>query len=177
MAVDKLVDSTQLDACCTAEANAIRAKTGGSSQIAFDWANSKGFADAIAAIPTGGGGGINLNAFEATVTTVTVGANSVSNTYDAVQLLLGLANATGERAFIFIHEDKSSYVNNEFGALFAGFNTAAAAASNIGMTAYTRRYRNGAFANTNYGTNYDAKLVEGTKYDVLVYSLGGDVYS
>ena len=53
MAVDKLVDSTQLDACCTAEANAIRAKTGGSSQIAYDWANSKGFADAIAAIPSG----------------------------------------------------------------------------------------------------------------------------
>lgn len=56
MALDKLVDSTQLDACCTAEANAIRAKTGGSSQIAYDWANSKGFADAIASIPTGGGG-------------------------------------------------------------------------------------------------------------------------
>ena len=54
MALDKLVDSTQLDACCTAEANAIRAKTGGSAQIAYDWANSKGFADAIAAIPTGG---------------------------------------------------------------------------------------------------------------------------
>ena len=56
MAVDKLVDSTKLDACCTAEANAIRAKTGGSSQLTFDWANSKGFADAIAAIPSGGGG-------------------------------------------------------------------------------------------------------------------------
>lgn len=55
MAVE-LVDATKLDACCTAEANAIRAKTGGSSPIAFDYANSKGFADAIAAIPTGGGG-------------------------------------------------------------------------------------------------------------------------
>lgn len=53
MSVDKLVDSTKLDACCTAEANAIRAKTGGSSQIAYDWANNKGFADAIASIPSG----------------------------------------------------------------------------------------------------------------------------
>lgn len=53
VAVDKLIDSTQLDACCTAEANAIRAKTGGSALITYDWANSKGFADAIAAIPTG----------------------------------------------------------------------------------------------------------------------------
>lgn len=56
MAVDKLVDSTKLDACCTAEANAIRAKTGGSAQIVYDLANSKGFSDAIAAIPSGGGG-------------------------------------------------------------------------------------------------------------------------
>ena len=50
----ELVDASKLDACCTAEANAIRAKTGNSAQIAYDWANSKGFADAIAAIPTGG---------------------------------------------------------------------------------------------------------------------------
>ena len=52
----ELVDASKLDACCTAEANAIRAKTGSSSEIAYDWANNKGFADAIAAIPTGGGG-------------------------------------------------------------------------------------------------------------------------
>lgn len=54
MAVE-LVDANKLDACCTAEANAIRTKTGGSSPITFDYANNKGFADAIAAIPTGGG--------------------------------------------------------------------------------------------------------------------------
>ena len=46
----ELVDASKLDACCTAEANAIRAKTGSSAQIVYDWANSKGFADAIAAI-------------------------------------------------------------------------------------------------------------------------------
>lgn len=55
MAVDKLVDSTKLDACLDAEADAIRAKTGGSSDIPFDYANNKGFADAIASIQTGGG--------------------------------------------------------------------------------------------------------------------------
>lgn len=55
MAVDKLVDSTKLDACLDAEAGAIRAKTGGSADIPFDFANNKGFADAIAAIPSGGG--------------------------------------------------------------------------------------------------------------------------
>lgn len=56
MTVDKLIDSSKLDACCTAEANAIRAKTGGSSSITYDWANSKGFADAIAAISGGSDG-------------------------------------------------------------------------------------------------------------------------
>lgn len=52
---EMLVDSTKLDACLDAEADAIRAKTGGSADIPFDYANNKGFADAIAAIPSGGG--------------------------------------------------------------------------------------------------------------------------
>ena len=51
---EMLVDSAKLDACLEAEADAIRAKTGGSSEIPFDFADRKGFADAIAAIPTGG---------------------------------------------------------------------------------------------------------------------------
>lgn len=50
-----LIDQTKDSACKTAEADAIRAKTGGSAQIAYDWENNKGFADAIDAIPTGGG--------------------------------------------------------------------------------------------------------------------------
>lgn len=45
-----LVNSTKLDACLDAEADAIRAKTGGSADIPFDFANNKGFADAIMAI-------------------------------------------------------------------------------------------------------------------------------
>lgn len=48
-----LIDQTKDSACKSAEADAIRAKTGGSAQLAYDWANNKGFADAIAAIPTG----------------------------------------------------------------------------------------------------------------------------
>lgn len=55
MAIDKAVDSAALDAGMTATANAIRAKSGGSALLAWDAA--KGFADAVAAIPTGGGGG------------------------------------------------------------------------------------------------------------------------
>ena len=50
-----LIDQTKDSACKTAEADAIRAKTGGSAQIVYDWENNKGFADAISAIPSGGG--------------------------------------------------------------------------------------------------------------------------
>ena len=56
MAVDKLVDSTKLDASLAYTADRIRAKTGESADILFDLSNEKGFGDAIDAIPTGGGG-------------------------------------------------------------------------------------------------------------------------
>jgi hypothetical protein len=52
MAVDKLVDSAQLNADLTSVANAIRTKGGTSAQLAFP----AGFVSAIDAIPTGGGG-------------------------------------------------------------------------------------------------------------------------
>ena len=51
MAVDKLVDSTQLDSDLTSVANAIRTKGGTSAQLAFP----AGFVSAIGDIPTGGG--------------------------------------------------------------------------------------------------------------------------
>lgn len=50
MALDKLVDSTQLDSDLTSVADAIRAKSGGSSQLAFP----AGFVSEIQAIPSGG---------------------------------------------------------------------------------------------------------------------------
>ena len=52
MSVDKLVDSTQLDADLTSVANAIRTKGGTSAQLAFP----ADFVSAIAAIPSGGSG-------------------------------------------------------------------------------------------------------------------------
>lgn len=50
MSVDKLVDSTQLDSDLTSVANAIRAKSGGSGQLAFP----AGFVSEIGNIPSGG---------------------------------------------------------------------------------------------------------------------------
>ena len=55
MAIDKAIDSAKEAACRTAEANAIRAKTGSTAQITYDFDNGKGFADAIDSIPSGGG--------------------------------------------------------------------------------------------------------------------------
>lgn len=52
MALDKLVDSTQLNTDLTSIANAIRTKGGTSASLAFP----AEFVSAIAAIPTGGGG-------------------------------------------------------------------------------------------------------------------------
>lgn len=48
MSYDKVVDSTQLDAAMTYTAGRIRAKTGGTDQIAWD--STKGFGDAVDAI-------------------------------------------------------------------------------------------------------------------------------
>lgn len=53
MSVDKLVDSTQLDADLLSVANAIRTKGGTSASLAFP----AGFVQAIGDIPSGGGGG------------------------------------------------------------------------------------------------------------------------
>lgn len=53
MAIKKIVDSTQLDADLASVANAIRAKSGGSADLAFP----SGFVSEIQTISTGGGGG------------------------------------------------------------------------------------------------------------------------
>ena len=66
MAIDKAIDSTQLDSDLTSVANAIRTKGGTSAQLAFP----AGFVSAIGDIPSGGGGD-NLPAFlMGTATTV-----------------------------------------------------------------------------------------------------------
>lgn len=59
MAVDKLVDSTQLDADLTSVANAIRTKGGTSASLAFP----AGFVQAIGDIPGGGGTAMESGSF------------------------------------------------------------------------------------------------------------------
>ena len=114
----ELVDASKLDACCTAEANAIRAKTGSSAQIAYDWANSKGFADAIAAIPTGGG--VSLDDFvsgtEPTGAVTLTTATSIRDWFfykTSITSISGSAVATvGENAFRSLNSLTSVSLNN-----------------------------------------------------------------
>lgn len=75
MAVDKLVDSTQLDADLTSVANAIRTKGGTSAQLAFP----AGFVSAVESIPTGGGS-IDLSEIS-----VPVSQNSIGGLFKALE--------------------------------------------------------------------------------------------
>lgn len=77
MAIDKVVDSAQLDAAMTATANAIRTQGGTTAQI--QWKQSNGFADAIAAISTSKLEILVTVTSGATVT-ATKGSQSVSGT-------------------------------------------------------------------------------------------------
>lgn len=66
MAIDKVIDSAQLDADLTSVADAIRTKGGTSAALAFP----AGFVSAVEAIETGGGGGSPQTfTFDNTITT------------------------------------------------------------------------------------------------------------
>lgn len=145
MSADKLVDSTQLDSDLTSVANAIRAKSGGSSQLAFP----AGFVSEIGNIPSGGGG---MTLDWATIQEVTVGANSVTNTSGVSTYFSGY-----NYKFIMLASDLT--VNNQFAF---GYSASANGALN---TPY--RWRGGAIQSSAVGTSYDCKLVEGTKYYLI----------
>lgn len=145
MSADKLVDSTQLDSDLTSVANAIRAKSGGSGQLAFP----AGFVSEIGNIPSGSGG----LAFDwADVEEVTIGANSVTN-------MSGVQTYFSGYTYKFILLASPLTTNNQF--VFGLSNNA------NGTMNSAARYRNGNIISTTVSTNYDAALVEGTKYYLL----------
>lgn len=81
MAVDKLVDSSQLDADLTSVANAIRTKGGTSASLAFP----ADFVSAIQAIPSGGGGNETGSFIGSGSTNATI---SVSSTHSHIHIWL-----------------------------------------------------------------------------------------
>lgn len=167
MALDKLVDSTQLDADLTSVANAIRAKSGGSGQLAFP----AGFVSEIGNIETGGGdsgdsGSIEWNHITVSWTTVTAGANTISNFSEVNPYIIELAGVPSSRiAYMFSLVDDSSISVN---------NTVVCSADATSYSAY--RYRGGAYnkvAGINSATQYDAVIPAGTTYFVAWATLGG----
>lgn len=109
MAVDKLVDSTQLDADLTSIANAIRTKGGTSAQLAFP----QGFVDAVEAIETGG----DYTAADFALTSKPVGevvsdANAVARLFgrtEITKLYLPNWTGTGNTASFFEKMPKLAY--------------------------------------------------------------------
>lgn len=88
MAFDKVIDSAQLDAAMSYTADRIRAKTGGTDQMAWD--SAKGFGDAVDAI-TGGS-----NPFESLETF------RLSNNLTITEFVANIPNVTSlSRSFIY----------------------------------------------------------------------------
>lgn len=150
MAVDKLVDSTQLDSDLTSVANAIRTKGGTSAQLAFP----AGFVSAIGDIQTGG----TVSVEWANVSEITIGANTISKSSEVASYF---DPSTYGNQSIFILE--SALTTQNQCVYFANiYDTSGANTQN-----HITRYKDGQIRSTAVGTNYDCVLVEGTKYLVI----------
>lgn len=90
MALDKLVDSTQLDNNLTSVANAIRAKSGGTGQLAFP----AGFVSEIGNISTGGGGITPTGTKEITITENGTTTEDVTN-YASAAITVNVPSSGG----------------------------------------------------------------------------------
>lgn len=95
MAVDKLVDSTQLDADLTSVADAIRTKGGTSAQLAFP----ADFVSAINAISGGGGGLEHVAQYTTTADAKTTGTGG--NTLDFWNSYMQPNVGTSEKVVLF----------------------------------------------------------------------------
>ena len=100
MAVDKLVDSTQLDADLTSVANAIRTKGGTSASLAFP----SGFVTAIGNISGGGSGNViytlpQATTFNGSSTYIDTGIYLMSGTYDEFTIEFTITNGSSQAAY------------------------------------------------------------------------------
>lgn len=144
MAVDKLVDSTQLESDLTSVANAIRAKTGGTADLAFP-------ADFVSEIGSiSGGGGLDW----ADVTEVTIGANTINNTNE-------LSIYFTDYTYNYFVLTTAPTVQNQ---IVGGVRLAQSGGMHSAL-----RYRNGSISGVVISASYDAVLVEGTKYCMLAW--------
>ena len=100
MAFDKVIDSTQLDSAMSYTADRIRAKTGGTDQMAWD--SAKGFGDAIDGIPVVSppsgtiniteNGTKNIAGYAEALVTVRNGTNNIHIEYENPSDISGAGN-------------------------------------------------------------------------------------
>lgn len=140
MSVDKLVDSTQLNSDLTSVANAIRAKSGGSSQLTFP----AGFVSEIGNIPSGGGA---LETGEVTIASDTDTFTAyVSQLYNRFCVIRGndkddWTYASTNKSVVFCYGDANKYTysdtNNTGGGVSFGDRTPSWRNDKITFTATT----------------------------------------
>ena len=147
MSVDKLVDSTQLDADLTSVANAIRTKGGTSADLAFP----AGFVSAVEAIPTGGGG------YQTATGTITLAASDTTMSFacpwqpDCIRVWADdqtTAFATRHCTDFYLHEG--------FSGIVRGCNANATSKTN-----FTVGVGSGYSFGTAFGTYYNAEFNNG----------------
>lgn len=116
MAVDKLVDSAQLDSDLTSVANAIRAKGGTSVQLAFP----TGFVSAISAIPTGGGSGPQWELIGKT--TIALAEYTDATNTESTDTGINIKNTDWAYGIVFITCDTPVTTSTEWGMTVEVFN-------------------------------------------------------
>lgn len=112
MAVDKLVDSTQLNTDLTSVANAIRAKSGGSGSLAFP----SGFVSEIGNIPSGGGKFELIGQW-----TQNLEAYTNTDTAEEIDTQINISNTDYAWGYITVICDTPITIRTEWGATFCMF--------------------------------------------------------
>lgn len=145
MAIDKLVDSAQLESDLTSVADAIRAKTGGTADLQFP-------ADFVSEIGNiSGGGGLTFD--WADVEEVTIGVNSVTN-------MAGCQTYFSGYSYHFVILASPITKNRQF---VCGYSRLA----NGTMNGAYRSEGTSDIRSVAVDTSFDGYLVEGSKYYIL----------
>lgn len=159
--VYKMINATKEEACRSAEADAIREKTGESASLAFDFENEKGFAEAIAAIPTGGGE-IYVGTYKILHEVVTVQSAFSGGVVVFSNFLMGLTSFSDKEFLWFSQKPKDSYTQNEW---YCG-GVKIANLFGFGNADQGYRYHNNVWNVAPFAASYDAVATAGSQYDV-----------
>ena len=152
MALDKVIDSAQLDADLTAVADAIRSKTGKTDKLTLE--QMPGEIEGIEA--GGGGGGADSPVWSVRIYEIEIGANNIKNSQDVSDYMISAVDSI-EHSIVILKSPLT--VDNQL--VFCGLYDVPN--SKVGLLA---RWRGGNIMTTSVGTNYDMFIVEGTKYIV-----------